>query len=219
MFKQWIVCCFLCIWLAACQTTTPEPKLDPSKRLMAANYNVQLGVGYLAQGETIRAKGKLLLALQQAPEWAPAYDAMALFLERTGEAAEAKKYYLKAIALSPNSGAAHNNYGTYLCRQRQIAASIVEFKRAVRDSQYLSPGEAFENAGLCSLAAKDDKNAFYYFTKAVKREPRRSTSWIELARLSIAKRNFVAAKYYLRESEKYTGETTESRHLAERLPN
>lgn len=155
-------------------------KTDLSK---AATYNVQLGLGYLKQGDRPRAKRKLLTAMEQEPESADVNAAMAYYFEQTSELEEAKKYYLKAIALSSNSGAQFNNYGTFLCRQGEYKKAESYFLKAVKDVKYVHTSGAYENAGLCALEVPDIEKARLYFSKALNQDPSRRESLYELAKM------------------------------------
>lgn len=171
--------------MQACQHTddkeTPSNmKTDLSK---AASYNMQLGLGYLKQGDRPRAKKKLLTALEQEPNSADVNAAIAYFFEQTNELEQAKKYYLKAVALSSNSGAQLNNYGTFLCRQGDYKKAETFFLRAVKDEQYVHTSGAYENAGLCALAIPDNEKAKLYFTNALDQDPSRRESLYELVKL------------------------------------
>src|SRR5438128_2314971 len=120
MFRYFIIF-LLTIAIVSCTTGVPKP--NPT----AANYNVELALSYLQQGNLTRAKYKLLLAQQQAPNDPVVNDAMGYFLERTGEVNKAESYYLQAINAAPKSGAAQNNYGTFLCRQKHYQKAITHF--------------------------------------------------------------------------------------------
>ena len=159
------------------------PNKNPPNYTKAATYNMQLGLGYLKQGDRPRAKKKLLTALEQEPKSPDINAAMAYYFEQTNEMEEAKKYYLKAISLSSNSGAQLNNYGTFLCRQAQYIKAESYFLNAVKDSQYIHTAGAFENAGLCVLAIPNTEKAKLYFTKALNQDPSLRESFYELVKL------------------------------------
>ncbi len=144
-----------------------------NRKIHTARINAQLGIAYLEKNDVERAKQKLLLSLDQAPNIPEPWYSMAYFLEATGNTKEAKTYYLKAIALAPAQGEAKNNYGTYLCRAGQYQAAIQQFLLAAREPTYLSPAAAFENAGLCAQKIPDNNLAITYFQQAVKRDPSR----------------------------------------------
>jgi type IV pilus assembly protein PilF len=132
----------------------------------AANYNAQLGLVYLKQGDIKLAKSKLLLALQQAPSDPLILDSMAYFLETTGEIQRAESYYLRAINHASKNGAVQNNYGTFLCRHQRYQESLEHFLLAVKDGNYLNTAQAYENAGLCALKIPNRKLAKEYLCKS-----------------------------------------------------
>jgi len=160
---------FLTLILNACQTQSvvPNPFYNPE----AAAYNVQLGLSYLSQGNRQRAKEKLLKGLKQDPGSPSANDAMAYYLEITGDKENARKYYEKAMFLAHGKGASLNDYGAFLCRQGQYEDAEKYFKRAANDPDYINTALAYENAGFCALAKPDKTLAKYYFEKALMQDP------------------------------------------------
>lgn len=155
-----------------------------TKNPIAADDNMQLGLAYLQQGDRARAKHKLLLAMQQDKNSAQVQDAMAYFLEVTGETKQAESRYLIAIQLAPHSGAEHNNYGAFLCRIGKYSESEQQFLAAIHDPDYLNTAKAYENAGLCALKIPDNKTAEGFFMQAVNHDPSLSFAWYQLAQIS-----------------------------------
>lgn len=149
--------------LIGCVTTK-----NNSNSHIAADSNIQLGVAYLQQKKMARAKQKLLLALQQAPDYSPCWYTMGYFLENTGESEAASRYYQRALTLAPYDGAAHNNYGTFLCRQGHYRAAIEHFLIAIRDVAYLNTAAAYRNAAKCALKIPDKKLANEFFGKGLR---------------------------------------------------
>jgi type IV pilus assembly protein PilF len=162
----------------------------------AASYNVQLGVLYLEQGEMASAKQKLLLAMQQAPHWSPALDALAYFWELTGEPKRAEEFYKKAVQLDPGSGAALNNYAVFLCRSKRYEVAEKYFILATADVNYVNVVKAYENAGLCAVKINNDKKAEQFFNKALQNDPHSATVLLEMAELKYR-------QAFYRESENY----------------
>ncbi len=205
--KTSILSLFACLLLlTACSTTNkPEKYRGISKNTAsavkpnttAADYNVQLGMGYLEQGDVSRAKQKFLLAKEQGPQYSPAQQAMGYFYESTEEPKNAEKYYLKAIQLDPKSGSAHNNYGTFLCKQQRFKEADQQFMLAVQDPAYLKTAEAYENAGLCAMQIPDNAKASDYFQKAIAKDTKRSTAYLELAQISYNQKQYDQAQKYL----------------------
>lgn len=185
------------IIFSGCSHTSNTQVRVVKKSQTAAGFNVQLGLGYLEQGNMQRAKIKLLLAMKQAPDWPPVLNAMAYFLEKTGDVAEATKYYNRSLELSPHDGSVLNNYGTFLCRQKHYQEAEKYFLQAVDDPNYLTISEAYENAGLCALAIPDNKKAIQYFDKALLQDPSRPASLYELAALFYKQQQYAKAKQYI----------------------
>lgn len=174
-----------CLFLQACHHSKTDPiptnkKKDLSK---AASFNVQLGLGYLKQGDRPRAKKKLLTALEQAPKSPDVNAAIAYFFEQTNELDQSRKYYIKAVNLSSNGGAQLNNYGAFLCRQGEYKKAETYFLNAVKDEQYVNTSGAYENAGICALAVPDYNKAKLYFDAALNQDPSRRASLYELVKL------------------------------------
>lgn len=186
--------------LQSCQYNT-EAKAEKIEKAQKRNdvtaLNIQLGIGYLKQGDMPRAKRKLLMALEAEPHSVEATGAMAYYQEKTGDLAEAQKYYLRALSLSQHQGAQLNNYGTFLCRTGKYSEADAYFLKAVADSNYVNTAGAYENAGLCATEIPDIDKAEAYFIKALEQDPRRNQSLFELANIEMKKDNPDKALTYL----------------------
>ncbi len=182
MLSRYFLVAFI-VLLSGCSSLQKNSDIDEKKNTRIAEINIQLGVAYLQQGDVQRAKQKLLYALQTAPTLPEAWYSMAYFHEVTGHKDEAKIEYLKAIAIIPNRGDVHNNYGTFLCRNGNYLESIQEFVNAAKDPEYLEMPSAYENAGLCALKIPDTKLAIKYFSQALQGDPNREVSITELKKL------------------------------------
>lgn len=187
----------LSMFLFACSSEPTSPTSNSTVNPKAAVYNVELGVGYLRQGNYQRAKQKLLLALQQDPHSAAAYSAMAYFLEKTGEYNKAEDDYKKAISLAENPGAMENNYGTFLCRRGRYVEAETEFIKAAQDPNYLNPANPLENAGLCALLIPNTAQAIQYFQAALQKNPQMKTSMLQLSEIYYSEKNYDQANKYL----------------------
>lgn len=188
--------------LQSCQSNTAArtEKLSQQKRKAeTVSYNLQLGLGYLEQGNTSRAKKKLLYALDLEPTSTEANGAMAYYLEKTGDSEGAKKYYLRALVLAPGNGAVLNNYGTFLCRHKQYEEAISYFLKATQDAHYLHSAGAYENAGLCAEAIPNNTKAEFYFEKALEQDPLRKQSLYELTTLLLKQNKSQQALQYLQQ--------------------
>jgi type IV pilus assembly protein PilF len=162
----------------------------------AARLNIELGLNYLKQGQTSRAKSKLNRAKRLAPNLSEVHYAYAFFHEQVGEAESAEKEYLKAISLKRDGGNEHNNYGTFLCRQQRYKDAEKQFLLAVEDPNYNNTAEAYENAGLCVLQKPDVARAVEYFEKALRYDQNRSNALLELAIIRFKEKNIQQAQAY-----------------------
>ncbi len=155
-------------FIPACTT---QKFSSQKENLPAAEINAQLSLSYLQLGDVERAKQKILLAHQQAPHDPLIWYSQAYFLEKTGESVAAEKAYLKAISLANHNGAAHNNYGAFLCRRGRYSSAISQFLLASQDPDYLHVGDTYENAGICAMKIPDTTLARKFFQQALAANP------------------------------------------------
>ncbi|GAB4223764.1 MAG: PilW family type IVa pilus biogenesis/stability lipoprotein TapF [Gammaproteobacteria bacterium] len=185
------------VLLNACTLNSAELEQQQQDNQAAAEYNVDLGVAYLRQGNTERAQLKLNRALQQAPNSSSVYNALAYFAEKTAQPDKAKTYYEKAIALDPQAGAPENNYGAFLCRQGKYQQAQHHFKAAINKPNYIKVANAYQNAGLCAVRAGDKNLAEHYFKRAVAQDPQLWPALYQLAKLAYEKKRYQEANQYL----------------------
>ena len=148
--------------------------------IAAAKIHAKLGLIYLSKGFYSEAKSELMLALAEDPKHAAAWYSMAYFLEKTGDKKSAEIDYQKAVYLEPHSGAAKNNYGAYLCREKKYKQSIDLFLSAANEVTYLHSASAYNNAALCALKMGDNKSAKNYFAAALLRDPQNTIASSEI---------------------------------------
>jgi len=181
--RQPIALIFLILLLTSCHLAINNNNSNDNN-IEASAINTQLGLAYLKQGNRQRAKQKILMALQESPNSLMANDAMAYYFENVQDMQHADYYYQQALQFYPESGAALNNYGAFLCRQKQYDLATSYFLKAAADLHYLNTGLIYENAGLCALSAKHYSEAKKYFKKALEYDPHLVQSKFELETLS-----------------------------------
>lgn len=213
MLRQWVTGCFVLVCagstiLTGCGAkSSKDPKQQtaeashiemkgqqaeretPVDHKQAALANVELGLGYLSQGQVARAKAKLTHAIKLAPEMPEAHSAMAYFFEMVGENKDAEKEYKKALKYGVGKGAVYNNYGAFLCRKERFQEADSAFHQALLDKDYTRTAEVYENAGLCALKWKDNTKALEkgsdYFWASLRHDPNRSSALLELAAIQL----------------------------------
>lgn len=171
-----------------------EDQVDFTK---AALVNIELGQGYLEQGQVSRAKKKFIHALELAPKLPEAYAAMGYFFEMVGDNELAEKHYHKAIALGKNQAIFHDSYAIYLCGRGRYREAEKEFAIAMHDYNYPKTAQVYEHAGLCALQAKKPIKAEKYFKTAVRYDPAQVNAMLELADLILQRGDAIQAQYYL----------------------
>ena len=201
--------------LCACEKQTPSPNAVSSYNPKAAAFNVQLGLGYLKNGQMQRAKSKLLMALSEDPNNPEPNGAMAYYLETTGDLPQAEVFYKKAMSLS-GKGPELNNYGTFLCRHSRYVEAQKYFMQAVSDLNYLNTAGAYENAGLCALANHTPMQAAHYFQKALEQDPRKRQSLFQLSKIYYEQKKYTEAALLLQRFDA-RGKTVESEQLGQEI--
>ena len=149
----------------------------------AANYNVQLGIAYMNQGDLARAKDKLDRALRQDSDNADVHSARAMLFERMGDGANADAEFRAAQRLAPHDPKVINNYAVYLCQSGRNEEGVKRFLEVANNALYPTPEAAYTNAGVCLRAMKRDDEARADFTRALQLQPNYAEAAFQLATL------------------------------------
>jgi type IV pilus assembly protein PilF len=160
LMKIFFILCFSLI-LSSCSHVSP--KLNPE----AAKINAKLGTAYLEQGDVVRAKNKLLLALEQNPNDAVVNTALGYFFAKTAEPQFAEKYYLVAIRLATAKGGVWNKYGEFLFKQQRYQEALSFFLLAAHDFYNTNIGVAYANASLAAKKLGQEQRAKIFWQKAL----------------------------------------------------
>jgi len=175
--------------LAACTSARQERK-DKD----AANYNTQLGLQYLQQGDLGLAKDKLDRALSEDPESADVHSARAVLFERMGERDKADGEFRSALRLAPHDPQTINKYAVYLCSGGRTDEGVKRFLEAAHNPLYRTPEVAYSNAGVCLRAAKRDDEAADNFNRALQLRPDYAEAVFQLATLQFERGQLPAAR-------------------------
>ncbi len=187
----------VCLWtaallLGACTTTTQFPKSTDQGK--AASINLQLGVGYLQQGELARAQEKLLRARDLDPRNPDVHGALGLLDEKLGKVEDADKEYRTALDLAPHNPAMLNSYAVYLCSHSREAEGVKYFQEAASNPLYRTPWVAYTNAGYCLRTVHKDAQAQDLLQLAVRTNPSYAEATFQLADLSYEQQQFGQAR-------------------------
>ncbi|RLV59933.1 type IV pilus biogenesis/stability protein PilW [Parashewanella curva] len=202
MKQGWLIGCVVTalVLTSGCVTQrtykgTERPVTDPGfNKDNAALERMQLGLTYLKRGNTEQAKYNLEKAMEYAPNLEEVHIAMAYYYQKVGDTARTERAYENAINSRNVTGDAYNNFGVFLCEQKKFNRSETMFLKAINMPKYTRTADSYENLGLCMEASGDLSKAAKYFELALKYDPRRANSLLELARIQLTLEQLPAAK-------------------------
>lgn len=170
-----------------------------------ADARITLGLGYLEQGNYVKARQNLNKAIEYQPKYYRAQLAFARYLAKVGEDVNANQLYQQAVREHPNNGDVLNNYGTYLCEQGHYQQAEERFLQAIRSPDYYNIGDSYENAAFCALQAQQIDKARLYLQQALLHQPDKPRALLYLAEIEIANFAFVEAQRRLNQYQKWYG--------------
>jgi len=176
--------------LAGCAGAANRAK----KKGDASNYNMQLGMAYLNQGDLGLAKEKLDRAVAENPGDPSVHSAMAMLQDRLGRPDQADKEFKAALTLGPRSPDVLNNYAVYLCRSGRADEGVKAFEEAAHNALYRTPEAAYTNAGVCLRGAKRDTQAAMSFQRALRIKPSFAEAAYQLADLDFRRGEVQSAR-------------------------
>ena len=184
----------LCLLLTACasDSSTNEPPAGVTAEVV--QRQLDLGIGYLRNGDYHRAKDKLNRALEIDPKNAAVHATFGLLFQLEGELKLAEKYFRNAIRFDPESAQARNSYGAFLFSEKRYHEAIEQLSRAADNRFYPNRPTVFENLGVAYLRVGDKEGAEYSFSRAVQLNPEQARSLLELATIRFEQRNYVEAR-------------------------
>lgn len=203
--------------LAGCVTTSDQPPKRRADPDAGRDAYIQLGLGYLQEGETESAKAPLSEALKLDPNSAAAHLALAMVFQQEGETDSADKHYRAALANEPNNPRILNNYGVFLLSEDRYEEALGYFEKAAQDTLYGERSRVFENIGLTYQRMDKPEEAKASFERALRLNSRQPLALLEMARIEFAEQNYVPAWDYYRSFTQFSGQNAESLWLGIQL--
>lgn len=200
----------LIIGLGGC-TSTPV-KEQQSKGNLADIY-VNLGSGYMQEGNYQTALTKLEKALTLDPNNPRAHDVLGVVYGRLGDKTAAEQHFKEALALAPDDSKTLNNYGQFLCQLGRSAEAEQMFAKAIQDPLYDVPEIVHTNAGLCAARNNDLVSAERHLRKALEINPRMPVALLEMARVNYQLKKYLPARGYLERYAEVAQHTPQSLEL------
>ncbi|WP_296178256.1 type IV pilus biogenesis/stability protein PilW [Pseudomonas sp. UBA1879] len=212
-----LLLCFVTL-LAGCVSTGNVDPLSTGKgREDARQAYVQLGLGYLQQGQMERAKAPLKKALELDNSDADANAALGLVFQAEAEPELADQYYKKALSARPKDARILNNYGSFLYQQKRYKDAYERFQQAADDNLYAERARVFENLGMTSVMLGNRDQAVDEFTKALRLDAQQPRALLEMAELSYEDRHYVPARDYYDRFSQLSEQNARSLLLGTRL--
>ena len=208
----------LMIALAGCVTSGNVDPMSTSKgRDAAREAYVQLGIGYLQQGQTERAKVPLKKALELDSSDADANAALALVFQVEMEPELADQHFKKALSSRRGDARILNNYGSFLYEQKRYKEAYERFEQAAADNLYPERSRVFENLGMTAVMLGDREAATLHFTKALRMDRQLPRALLEMAELSYEDRHYVPSRDYYDRFSQLSEQNARSLLLGTRL--
>jgi type IV pilus assembly protein PilF len=136
-----------------------------------AKAHVELGMEYFRSGGMSVALDEARLAIESDSSYPLGYNLLALVQMTLKENRGAEENFRRALELAPGDPEITNNFGWFLCQTEREQQSIPYFVTASNSALYQTPTKPLTNAGICSLAMKDDKAAEGFFARALRADP------------------------------------------------
>ena len=183
--------------LSGCVTTGDiDPMRTAKGRDEARDAYVQLGIAYIQQGDTQRAKVPLKNALELDASNADAHAALAMAFQLEMESQLADEHFRKALSQRPRDARLLNNYGGFLFEQKRYQDAMDTYLKAADDNLYPERSRVFENLGLTALQLNQREQAKEYFQRALRLSSRQPRAMLEMAVMSYEDKEYVPARRY-----------------------
>lgn len=204
--------------LGGCVTTGDVNPMRTAKgRDEAREAYVQLGIAYIQQGDTQRAKIPLKSALELDPSDADAHAALAMAFQLEMEPKLADEHFRKALAQRPGDARLLNNYGGFLYEQKRYQDAMNFYLKAAEDNLYPERSRVFENLGLTALQLGQREQAKEYFQRSLRLSSRQPRALLEMAQLAYQDKAYVPARSYYEAFSELSGQNARSLLLGARL--
>lgn len=180
--------------LAGCGQVVVEQgsrKVDP---VSAARDRVALAAEYMRKNEDEKALTYLQQALKSDPDSPEAHNLMGVLLERDGNVKGADREFRKAVRLRDGYSQAHNNYGSFLFRQKRYKDAARQYEAAAEDITYGYRALAFEGLGRSAWMAGDRSKAETAFTRGLNLDESLAVATLYMAEIQYDKKNYDGAR-------------------------
>lgn len=191
---------FLSMMLASCVSETTGLVIPVERPQEAAELNMQLGVGYLRQGDWQSARVKLEKSVKLDPDSAVAHRALGFVYQELGDMLGAEQHYRRSVALAPKDPDALNNLAVFLCRdddERDAALDL--FDRALSiplSTAFSNKAMLYTNTGIC-MKGLDLARSEGYLREALAADPQFADALLQMADVTFQRGNSLQSRAFL----------------------
>lgn len=179
------------------QQDVPKFKSDAATPHAIAQNEVALAQEYLKMGKYDLALERLQKAIKTEPSSPDGYTVLGLLYERINRPELAEANYAKAVKLAPDKGDMLNNYGAWLCRSGHPVEADVQFRKALSDPFYHTPGVAMLNASICAAKAGKLELAEGYGRQLLAVDPNNLQGLQNMADISFQRGQYLQARGFV----------------------
>jgi len=203
-----LVAILLLLSLVACTSDGVRKKADDES---SAEINARLGLAYMQQGNYEIALEKLQRAIEQDPEQATAHHYIAELYRQLKSPEDARKHYNTALEITPKDFSLHNNYGIFLCDQKDYEAAEKSFLMAISTAPVYKPRhEFYENLAQCMMRKPDHEKAEKYFRVVLEADPRMPVTLYQMARITYDSGKYLRARAFFQRFAEVSTQTAET---------
>ena len=193
------------------ESSDTQPYINDTRLIVntdeVAVSNLNLGIEYMQLGKYELALGRLQRARAARPDYAPIYDVFGLLYQRMGQPKEAEQYFLQALKLDKENPSTLNNYGQFLCSQDRVEEADKHFLAAAENPLYDAQEIPYANIGTCARRHGQPDKAADYFTQALSLNPNIPSALFSMAEIDYDRRDYVAARDYLKRYISFKGQS------------
>ena len=162
--------------LVSCSSADNKTISDERK----SDGHYQLGLAALNQGDYIKAKREIMLAIEAAPDLPQYYNTLGLVFMIEHENEKAEENFKKALKIDKKFTDARNNLGALYLEQRKFGEALDEFQAVLADTMYPRPHYAETNIGIVYRMQKRYDLAKQHFDAAIKMRGTHSEAYKQL---------------------------------------
>ena len=162
--------------IIACSSANTKTVSDERK----SDGHYQLGLAALNQGDYIKAKREIMMAIEAAPDLPQYYNTLGLVFMIEHDDKKAEENFKQALKIDKKFTDARNNLGALYLEQNKFGEALEEFQAVLADTMYPYPHYAETNIGIVYRKQKRYDLAKQHLDAALKMRGTHSEAYKQL---------------------------------------